>query len=76
MEAQKEWLSDDTVETKTSAKMENCCGAEMQLGFSDSKLSFEAEKNLCEGDWKAELELEGDMEPAKSKWTLEPKIKF
>lgn len=66
MEAHKEWLSDDTVETKTSAKLENCCGAEMELGFSDSKLSFEAEKNLCEGDWKAELELEGAMEPAKS----------
>lgn len=76
MEGQKEWLSDDTVETKTSVKIEDCCGTEVQFGFSDSKLSFEAEKNICEGDWKAELEVEGEMQPAKSSWTLEPKIKF
>ena len=78
MEGQKEWLSDGSEGTSTKIEMESVKGldAEMKLGFSDSKFSLEAERQLCDGDWKAEAELEADFKPAKSEWEMQPKIKF
>ena len=75
MSGQKEWLSDKSEGTSTSLKMD-CNDTEMKFGFSDSKMSFEAERNLCEGDWKAEMEVEADWKPSKTEWEAQGKVKF
>ena len=48
----------------------------MKFGFSESKVSFDAERNLCKGDWKAEMGVEADWKPSWTEWEAKGKVKF
>ena len=75
MSAQKEWQSDGSQSTATKFEME-CNDIEASFSWKGDKFSLEAEKQLCEGDWKAEVDIEADLKPVKNENELTGKIKF
>ena len=75
MSAQKEWQSDGSESTGTKLSME-CCNMEGSFSWSGSKFGFEVEKELCDGDWKAEMDLEGEAKPVKNEYECTGKVKF
>ena len=44
--------------------------------MSNDKMKFEIERELCDGDWKAEMDIEGETKPLKSEYECVGKVKF
>ena len=53
-----------------------CNDIEASFSWKGDKFSLEAQKQLCEGDWKAEVDIEADLKPVKNENELTGKLKF